>query len=344
MDTSAANAAAAAEGYETFLATKLGEWDAASAAARADLQQQIVAKGETLKATVEEATRVFNEKQQYKRHYIAGLKDHYKQERLTQKVDLEDQLYGAAIKQIWTGFGDVAKGLLSWMDEFLKNEGDDLTDAQDAAGVALADALAGELERLGEQLGAIGDAFFEYKGAEIDRLNDALNYYGYGDYKPDYTPEMPHEDEEMEDPVEYTDDEDDHYAEAENPHIVYHDDHYHEPSYHEPSYHEPSYHEPSYHEPHYEEEEYYEHVSYESESTYYEPSYHHEPSYHEPSYHSYHEPSYHSEPSYHDHYESESTYYEPSHHDYDHVETYRPAKPAYQPPVHQHAASLPDQV
>lgn len=38
MDTSAANAAAAAEGYESFLSTKLGEWEGASAAARADLQ------------------------------------------------------------------------------------------------------------------------------------------------------------------------------------------------------------------------------------------------------------------------------------------------------------------
>jgi hypothetical protein len=38
MDTSAANAAAAAEGYESFLSTKLGEWEGAAAAARADLQ------------------------------------------------------------------------------------------------------------------------------------------------------------------------------------------------------------------------------------------------------------------------------------------------------------------
>lgn len=77
----------------------------------------------------------------------------------------------------------------NWMDEFLKTESDDLANSQEEAAIALADALAGELERLGAQLQAIGDAFFEYKGSEIERLNSALMYYGYGDYQEGYVPE-----------------------------------------------------------------------------------------------------------------------------------------------------------
>lgn len=72
------------------MATKLGEWEAAAAATRHDLANQIGAKGEALKASVQEAARVFAEKQTYKRNFIETVEDHYKREALTKKVDLED--------------------------------------------------------------------------------------------------------------------------------------------------------------------------------------------------------------------------------------------------------------
>ena len=90
VQTAASGAAAAAESFEGFLATKLGEWEAAAAATRSDLGNQIQAKGEALKASVQEAARVFAEKQAYKRNFISTVEDYHKREALTQKVDLED--------------------------------------------------------------------------------------------------------------------------------------------------------------------------------------------------------------------------------------------------------------
>jgi hypothetical protein len=182
LDTAAASAAAAAEAFEGFLATKLGEWEAAAAAARADLAERVAAKGEAIKAAAQESTRAFAEKQAYKRHYIAGLADQYKKETLTAKVDLEDQLYAEAVKAIWTGYADETAAAAAWLDEFLDAQGAELADAQDQVGDALADALAGLLGHLGEALGAIGDAFFQAKHDEVERLMNALYGYGYGDY------------------------------------------------------------------------------------------------------------------------------------------------------------------
>lgn len=67
------NAPQAAVGLESFLSTKLGEWEAHAAAVRGDISGQLAAKGEALKGSVQEAARVFAEKQAYKRDYIAGL-------------------------------------------------------------------------------------------------------------------------------------------------------------------------------------------------------------------------------------------------------------------------------
>lgn len=75
LETAAANAGASADAFEGFLATKLGEWENAANQARGDLAAQISGKGEALKGAVQEATKVFQEKQAYKRHYIAGLED-----------------------------------------------------------------------------------------------------------------------------------------------------------------------------------------------------------------------------------------------------------------------------
>ena len=90
LDTAVANADNSLLGFESLLAAKLGDWEASAAAARADLADQIAAKTSALRATVDEAARLFNEKQAYKRHYIAGLDDYEKKARLTAKVDLED--------------------------------------------------------------------------------------------------------------------------------------------------------------------------------------------------------------------------------------------------------------
>ena len=219
LDTAAANAAAAAEAFEGFLATKLGEWEAAAAAARADLAERIAAKGEAIKAAAQESTRAFAEKQAYKRHYIAGLADQYKKETLTAKVDLEDKLYAEAVKAIWTGYADETAAAAAWLDEFLDAQGGELADAQDQVGDALADALAEQLDRLGEALGAIGDAFFQAKHDEVERLMNALYGYGYGDYKDNYTPTFKHEDEAMDGP----------YDDPAGPtHHAHHEDHVHD--------------------------------------------------------------------------------------------------------------------
>lgn len=135
------------------------------------------------------------------------------------------------MKQIWTQFTYEATGLEQWLDSFLNGEGDALAQAQDAIGSALADALADQLERLGSAIGELGDAFFQAKHDESERLMQALYGYGYGDYQADYTPVFKHEDEVVEYPV------------------VHHEPVYHEPIVHEPVYHEPVVHEPVYHEP-----------------------------------------------------------------------------------------------
>ena len=61
------------------MAHEFAEWEAAAAATRAELTGSIAAKGEALKANVQEAARVFAEKQAYKRNYIASVEDEYKQ-------------------------------------------------------------------------------------------------------------------------------------------------------------------------------------------------------------------------------------------------------------------------
>jgi hypothetical protein len=102
VSTAASGAAAAAEAFEGFLATKLGEWEAAAAATRAELTGSIAAKGEALKANVQEAARIFSEKQAYKRNFITTVEDAYKAEALAKKVDLEDQIFQETVKGIWT--------------------------------------------------------------------------------------------------------------------------------------------------------------------------------------------------------------------------------------------------
>jgi hypothetical protein len=203
VQTAASGAAAAAEAFEGFLATKLGEWEYAAAATRAELTGSIAAKGEALKANVQEAARIFSEKQVYKRNFIASVEDPYKAEALRKKVDLEDEIFQQTVKQIWTSFTYEATGLEQWLDSFLNGEGDALAQAQDAIGSALADALADQLDRLGSALGELGDAFFQAKHDESERLMQALYGYGYGDYQADYTPVFKHEDEVVEYPVQH---------------------------------------------------------------------------------------------------------------------------------------------
>ena len=186
VQTAASGAAAAAESFEGFLATKLGEWEASAAATIADLSNQIQARGEALKASIQEAARVFAEKQAYKRNFIATVDDAYKKKALTEKVDLEDQIFQETVKGIWQQFTYEATGLEQWLDTFYKEEAGHLGAAQDAIGNALADALADQLDRLGAALGELGDAFFQAKHDESERLMQALYGYGYGDYKPDY--------------------------------------------------------------------------------------------------------------------------------------------------------------
>merc|ERR1712151_1437706 len=142
------------------LGQRLGEWEGASQGVRAAMAGQLAERGENLKGAIQQATKVFQEKQAYKRNYISNVQDEAKAASLTEKVDLEDQLYQEAVKKIWADFGDLGREILSWLDTFLNSEGDDLVAAQDNAGNALADALSGELDRLSEALGAIGDAFF----------------------------------------------------------------------------------------------------------------------------------------------------------------------------------------
>jgi hypothetical protein len=116
LDTAGATAGQASQDFEAFLATKLGEFDQQAAAARADLADRIAAKSEALKVAAQDATRAFAEKQAYKRHYIAGLQDYHKKERLTAKVDLEDQLYAEAVKGIWTNFQNETDVAVEWLD------------------------------------------------------------------------------------------------------------------------------------------------------------------------------------------------------------------------------------
>jgi hypothetical protein len=222
LNTAVANASAGAEGFEGFLATKLGEWEASAAAARADLGEQIAAKADALNASVEEGARLFNEKQAYKRHYIAGLEDYEKKARLTAKVDLEDQLFAEALNALWAGFGDVTDGMAVWLDEALYAEGAELAASQDAAGGALADALAAQLDVLGYALGEIGDAFFEAKHVEVERLMDALYGYGYGDYQDGYEPVFQHQDEHVEHPYHH----DDHHIDHHSDHSDHFDGHH----------------------------------------------------------------------------------------------------------------------
>jgi hypothetical protein len=93
--------------------------------------------------------------------------------------------------------------LEQWLDSFFNEEGEALAAAQDAIGNALADALADQLDRLGAALGELGDAFFQAKHDESERLMQALYGYGYGDYKADYQPVFKHEDEVVEYPHEH---------------------------------------------------------------------------------------------------------------------------------------------
>jgi hypothetical protein len=220
VKTAASGAAASAEAFEGFLATKLGEAEAASGAIRSDLAGQVGAKGEALKAAVQEAARVFAEKQTYKRNYIATVPDHHKAQALAKKVDLEDQIFQQTVKNIWTSFTYEATGLEQWLDSFLDEEGAALAAAQDAIGNALADALADQLDRLGAALGELGDAFFQAKHDESERLMQALYGYGYGDYQADYTPVFKHEDEVVEHPVVH------HVEPAYVPEPVYHAPHH----------------------------------------------------------------------------------------------------------------------
>jgi hypothetical protein len=343
LETAAATAKAAADAFDGFLDARRGEWEGAAAGVRQALAGQLAEKGEALKGAVQQATKVFQEKQAYKRHYISELTDYEKAERLTQKVDLEDQLYQEAVKAIWSRFGAEGRATLEWLDAFLVSEGEDLAAAQEVAGDTLAERLADELDRLADALGAIGDAFFQAKHDETERLMDALYRYGYSDYQPGYEPVFPHADEEVEEPY---------------PTPVYEESHHTEESEH---YYES---EESYH---YESEESDHHDYYEPEPVHVdelidvpepvvdepvhvepvveEPVVVHEPSYHsesEDSYISYESES--SESSYYRHY-SESTESHGHHHghddhhhnDYEEVEPYKPEPVAHQPAVEEPA-------
>merc|ERR1712151_1394370 len=215
LDTAAATAGGVADAFEQFLVQRIGEWEGASNGVRQAMAGQLAERGENLKGAIQQATKVFQEKQAYKRNYIANVQDAAKAASLTEKVDLEDQLYQEAVKKIWADFGDAGREMLSWLDTFLNSEGDDLVAAQDNAGNALADALSGELDRLSEALGAIGDAFFQAKHDETERLMAALYERGYGEYQAGYEPVFVHQDEEVEEPYHHEEEEDDYHTEEE---------------------------------------------------------------------------------------------------------------------------------
>ena len=347
LDTAAANAAAAAEAFEGFLATKLGEWEAAAAAARADLAERIAAKGEAIKAAAQESTRAFAEKQAYKRHYIAGLADQHKKETLTAKVDLEDKLYSEAVKGIWTGYAAETDAASAWLDEFLDARGAELTAAQDQVGEALADAMGEALQHLGDALQDIGDAFFQAKHDEVERLMNALYGYGYEEYKEGYVPTFKHEDEEMEDP--YVEDHDaeaeeevvvpvEEEEEEEEEEVVVEEEEEEEPTYHPPEPSEPTYYPPEPSEPTYVPPPVSE-PSVPSEPS--EPSVASEPTYYPPS-DSESTISVSSESSYHHFSDSESE--SRDHHvhtHYDHVKPYRPPASHH---THDHAPDKPARV
>merc|ERR1712151_879693 len=191
------------------LVQRIGEWEGASNGVRQAMAGQLAERGENLKGAIQQATKVFQEKQAYKRNYIANTDDAAKAADLTAKVDLEDQLYQEAVKKIWADFGNAGREMLTWLDTFLNSESDDLVAAQDAAGDLLADALSAELDRLAEALGAVGDAFFQAKHDETERLMAALYERGYGEYKAGYEPVFEHQDEEVEEPYP-VEEEDDH--------------------------------------------------------------------------------------------------------------------------------------
>ena len=338
LETAAATAKAAADAFDGFLDARRGEWEGAAAGVRQALAGQLAEKGEALKGAVQQATKVFQEKQAYKRHYISTeVTDYEKKERLTKKVDLEDQLYQEAVKAIWSRFGAEGRATLEWLDAFLVSEGEDLAAAQEVAGDTLADALAGELDRLADALGAIGDAFFQAKHDETERLMDALYRYGYSDYKPGYEPVFPHADEEVEDPHYHEEEEEEDYPVYE-PEVVVEEPVYvpePEPVVEEPVYvpePEPVVEEPVYvpePEPYYPSESEDSYVSYESESDY--------------SY--YYQHDHHDDDSGHDHFDHGHHHEDPYHHDdgHDHddyaeVEPYTPPRTYQQPPT-QYSAS-----
>ena len=334
LATASSTAGTAAEAFELFLANRLGEWEGAAQGVREALGGQLAEKGEALKGAVQQATKVFQEKQAYKRHYIADLPDQHKAALLTKKVDLEDQLYQEAVQAIWANFGGEGRATLEWLDTFLNAEGDDLEAAQDAAGNLLSGELADELERIGEALSAIGDAFFQAKHDEADRLDHALHHYGYGDYKHGYEPVFKHDDEEVEDPHHQTPEvvpepEVEYPVTAPEPIVVV------EP---EPVYISDD------------ESLVEEHVSEESDHHSEEESDHHSE---DSDHHYYYEDSHSS-----DHYSSDSSHHfssDSSHH-YDHVKPYKPSRPYHHDDDHyepdhylatrtnQYSAGLPDNV
>jgi len=335
------------------LDARVGEWEGAAAGVRQALAGQLAEKGEALKGAVQQATKVFQEKQAYKRHYISELTDYEKAERLTQKVDLEDQLYQEAVKAIWSRFGAEGRATLEWLDTFLVSEGTALAEAQEVAGTTLSDRLADELDRLADALGAIGDAFFQAKHDETERLMDALYRYGYSDYQPGYEPVFAHADEEVEDPYPTPVYEESHYSEIsevheseeEYYHYVSEESHYEEEEsyYHEePVYHEPVVEEPVYHAPVVE------------EPVYHAPVVVEEPVYHEPTYYSESEDSYisyeseSSESTYYRHYSSETSEshghhhgQDAGHHDEAHYDDYEEVEPYKPEPVHHQAVEEP---
>jgi len=226
LSTAVANADTGLSGFEGLLGAKFAEWDAAAASARADLGDQIGAKADALRVAVDESARLFNEKQAYKRHYIAGLDDYEKKERLTAKVDLEDQLFAEALSALWAGFGEAADGMVAWLTEELVREGEHFAEEQDAAGEGLGDALAEQLDRLGYALGDIGDAFFEAKASEVERLMATLYGYGYEEYQEGYEPVFQHQPEVVEKPVIIVDHRHDHVDDHHDHHDDHHDDHH----------------------------------------------------------------------------------------------------------------------
>ena len=371
LETAGATAVAAADSFEGFLAARLGEWEGAAAGVRQALAGQLAEKGEALKGAVQQATKVFQEKQAHKRHYISELDDPHKQEALTHKVDLEDQLYQERVKEIWAGFGNEGRSALEWLDGFLDSEGGDLAGAQEVAGDQLADALGAELDRLAEALGTIGDAFFQAKHDETERLLHALSHYGYGDYQAGYEPVFKHEDEEVEDPhpqVVEDDIPEEHvsYYEPEEPEVVETPEEpepvtetvpaepepevYYEPYVEpvvEPEVPEPEpVVEPAEPEPIYEPESEYHYEESESESSYI--------SYETTSHYSSHSSESSSDDDYYysryhhdDHGHGHGGHGGHAHHNYDEVTPYKPSGNNYHPPAHQVAAdysNVPDNV